>query len=125
MSEWILVVDDDEDVRESMVMILEYEGFTAKSAANGSRAVEAITVTHRENPPSLIFLDIWMPVMNGVSFLRERRNDPLMAQIPTYLFSADMGLAKVASEFEATGHIAKPVEMVEVIATAARHVQRS
>jgi CheY-like chemotaxis protein len=61
----ILVVEDNEDLREGVAAALELEGYLVKTAANGLLALEA--VAHAQF--ALILLDITMPVMNGLEFL--------------------------------------------------------
>jgi DNA-binding response OmpR family regulator len=57
----ILVVDDDEDLRSSVAALLEDEGYTVRTCANGKEAVEAIERAR----PALVVLDLMMPVMSG------------------------------------------------------------
>lgn len=124
MNDWILVVDDDDDVRETVEMILDLEGFSIKQAPNGQAALNLLEA-NAHNPPALIYLDLWMPVLDGVGFLKKRMNDPKISSIPTYLFSADVYLAKTAGEIGATGHLFKPVEMDDLLAVANKHARRT
>jgi two-component system, OmpR family, alkaline phosphatase synthesis response regulator PhoP len=64
----ILIVEDDRDLREAYVLILESEGFDVKSAENG---LEALTLIEKEGDPAIIFLDLRMPVMDGIEFLEK------------------------------------------------------
>ncbi|MBI3262689.1 MAG: response regulator, partial [Acidobacteria bacterium] len=61
----ILVIDDEAAIRDSMKMILEYEGYEFVGAATGQ---EGLNIVERE-PPDLVFLDIKMPVMDGLEVL--------------------------------------------------------
>src|SRR5207244_10672732 len=61
----VLVVEDDFDLRDALVPILEYEGHRVVSAANGKEALERLQTMP---PPSLILLDLMMPVMDGEQF---------------------------------------------------------
>src|SRR5439155_7067879 len=69
----VLVVEDDFDLRDALVPILEYEGHRVVSAANGREALDWL---HAMPPPSLILLDLMMPVMNGEEFRAEQLRDP-------------------------------------------------
>ncbi len=62
----VLVVDDEDSIRESLRMILEYEGYRVREAANGSEALEAV----RRSPPEAVLLDIKMPEMDGLEVLK-------------------------------------------------------
>ena len=74
----ILVVDDEEDVRNYLSAALEDAGFEVETARDGLEALEKV----RQNPPDLISLDLVMPRHSGVKFCREIRKDRLLAKIP-------------------------------------------
>ena len=61
----ILVVEDDPDAREALIDVLEISGYSAEPAGNGR---EAIDLLRQSSLPSLIILDLQMPVMNGWEF---------------------------------------------------------
>jgi two-component system chemotaxis response regulator CheY len=63
----ILVVEDDDDVREAVVEVLRAEGYETRGAANGQEALQALESTGER--PELILLDLMMPVMDGWDFL--------------------------------------------------------
>ena len=84
MSEYILLVDDDEDSRDIFGMSLEMAGYTVKHAANG---LEALSVLERDLP-ILIITDIMMPEMNGFALLTELRKRPKVKDIPVIVISA-------------------------------------
>jgi two-component system response regulator CpxR len=86
----VLVVDDDLDVREVLADTLKDRGFDVITAANGLEALKLIrSMTTR---PSIILLDLMMPVMDGYGFLEERRNDPALAAIPLAVVTAGHGV---------------------------------
>lgn len=70
MSRLILVVDDEESIRASLLGILEDEGYQVLLSDNGSDALDLI----REEVPDLVLLDIWMPGMDGIQTLERIRN---------------------------------------------------
>lgn len=70
MSKTILVVDDEKDIRISLVGILEDEGYQVVTAASGLDALESA----REDLPDLVLLDIWMPGMDGLETLEKLKN---------------------------------------------------
>lgn len=66
----ILVVEDDEALRDSFEMALSYAGYSTETAQNGEAALEKTALTRH----ALIILDILMPVMDGVEFLKQFKN---------------------------------------------------
>jgi CheY-like chemotaxis protein len=66
-SKTVLIVEDDNDLRDAYVMILESEGVDVQCAENGLKALELIK---KEGDPGIIFLDLRMPVMDGIEFLK-------------------------------------------------------
>ena len=80
----VLVVDDDPDAREMLSQLLTSEGFVTETACNGQEALDRARVS----PPSLIVLDMMMPVMDGWMFCAHRRYDPALAAIPVVILSA-------------------------------------
>ncbi len=84
----ILLVDDDYDIRSVLCEVLEQEGFTVGVAVNGR---EALTYLEGNPSPSLILLDLMMPVMNGFEFREHQVANPKWANIPVIVMSADGG----------------------------------
>lgn len=83
--ESVLVVEDNQDIREAVVEEIASEGYAVSSAANGQEAVEKLrTVT----TPVLILLDLMMPTMTGWQFLEAQRLDPNLSQHEIILMSA-------------------------------------
>jgi CheY-like chemotaxis protein len=80
----ILVVDDDDDVREAVADLLRDEGFVVDTAENGRVALEVL----KEHTASLIFLDLEMPEIDGDAFLRIARGDARLASIPIVVITA-------------------------------------
>jgi len=80
----ILIVDDDDDFRETLRGVLEDEGCTVLDAGDGRAALRLLrTVTL----PHLILLDLMMPVMNGWDLYAELQRDPELAAIPVGVLS--------------------------------------
>ena len=104
----ILIVDDDDAIRETMVSALEILGYGADSASNGQEALEKIA----NSRPCLILLDLMMPVMDGSQFCKAQQNDPTIADIPVIVFSADVAVAKKASLLNAVGSLKKPIDLL-------------
>ncbi|HEY7286259.1 MAG TPA: response regulator [Vicinamibacterales bacterium] len=81
----VLIVEDDDDLREMMAQLLSLEGFQAAAVANGQEALEYL---RQETAPDLILLDMMMPVMDGWEFRRRQKSDPTMAEVPVIVLSA-------------------------------------
>jgi len=81
----ILVVDDDDAIRETLGGVLASEGYDVALAENGARALEA--VRHGERPDHVL-LDLMMPVMSGWEFLEVADADELLKSIPILVVSA-------------------------------------
>lgn len=82
----LMVVDDDRDIRETLVEALEDHGYRASSAANGREALDALAA--RDELPALILLDLMMPVMDGRAFRDIQRAHPRWSAIPVIMISA-------------------------------------
>jgi CheY-like chemotaxis protein len=82
----VLIVDDDLDIRETLTEILEDRGFAVITAANGLEALQVLRSA--DVKPSVILLDLMMPVMDGYDFLAEYKRDPALASIPVVVVTA-------------------------------------
>jgi two-component system chemotaxis response regulator CheY len=113
----ILVVEDDADVRETLVLVLESEGFEVRAARDGREALEILRAGFR---PRLILLDLMMPVMNGWEFRAEMKNDPELAKIPVVFVSALEPAPDRAASLEAAGFLHKPFDLEALLETVER-----
>jgi len=82
----VLVVDDDEDIRTSVQEMLDDEGYSSISVANGRRALDVLE-TYQE-APRVILLDLMMPVMDGWEFLARVNREKRLRRIPIVIMSA-------------------------------------
>jgi CheY-like chemotaxis protein len=105
---WVLVIDDDEDIREALGDVLGDAGYSVRVAASGSEALELLRDLE---PPSLILLDLMMPGMDGFAFRAAQVADPRIASIPVLIVSAGGNLAADAKRLGATGFIQKPMKL--------------
>jgi CheY-like chemotaxis protein len=98
MTKTILIVEDDDVIRENLKEILEMEAYHVETARHGKEALEYLR-SHASSKPSLILLDINMPVMSGPEFLSALRNeDNTHSGIPVVVMTAvpevgDLGTA--------------------------------
>ena len=108
----VLVVDDDELVRESLALALELEGYDAVRAAHGIDALIALRTGAR---PDVILLDLEMPVMPGWEFRERQLAEPAFADIPVVIVSSS------ARPVSAARRLAKPCA-IETVLRAVREV---
>jgi CheY-like chemotaxis protein len=85
MARGVLIVEDDKDVRETLGMIMESEGYDVYDAANGK---EALVLLNKMSLPDIIITDIMMPVMTGWEFLERAAENSALASIPVIILSA-------------------------------------
>jgi len=109
----ILVVDDQEEIRNLAETILSAEGFRLRTAADGREALDAVF----EEPFDLILLDINMPRMDGWETLRLLRADEEIARTPVVMFSIK-GEIRDKSQgimLGAVDYITKPFQVDELV----------
>jgi CheY-like chemotaxis protein len=109
----VLIVEDHPDSRKSLAMLLEACGYPTAEAADGRQALDYL---HCHPPPSLILLDLAMPVMDGLEFRRLQRQDPDLAAVPTVVCSVYNVDEEGALEGVAGFHV-KPVDPAELLET--------
>ena len=117
----ILLVDDDPDTRTLMTMMLEHAGLQVVTAMNG---MEAFNVA-RARRPSLILLDLMMPVMSGEEFRNAQLANDEIHHIPVVVVSARHDARSIARRMKAAACLAKPIDFEELTATVRRHARPS
>ena len=118
-SETILIVDDDEYIREMLLMVFKMEGFEAVAVANGQEALDWMRISPR---PCLILLDLMMPVMNGRDFLAALDVDPVFSQekltiVMITAYTVDQMHPRLS------GFLSKPVELGQLLELVGRYCQ--
>jgi CheY-like chemotaxis protein len=112
----VLIVDDDDDIRETITVVLEDEGYSVASAANGEEALQYLRADATELP-QLILLDLMMPVMDGIEFRAEQQKDPALATIPVVVITASGNAKERAKTMRVTAMIQKPIALDTLLAT--------
>ncbi len=113
----LLVVEDDEAIRETLAELLHDEGFAVATAENGA---VALSYLRSHEPPALILLDLMMPVMDGVEFRKKQLAEAALAGIPALVMSAAHMALFTARRMNATAFLAKPFDVDHLMATVHR-----
>jgi two-component system nitrogen regulation response regulator NtrX len=116
----VLVVDDEEGIRQSLGDILEDEGYEVISAENGSDALSIIDT----DSPDLVFLDIWLPDRDGIEILEEIRTKKPTLPVVMISGHATIDLAVKATRIGAYDFLEKPLSLDRVLLTAQRALER-
>lgn len=119
----ILVADDDPDIRQFVRVNLELEGFDVETASNGQEAVDKVLAS----PPDVCLLDVMMPVMDGMTALKQLRHHPAVANTSIILLTAKALLEDRVKGLElgADDYITKPFDLTELIARVKAVLRRS
>lgn len=115
----ILVIEDEETVRENILELLDAEGFEAIAAENGRIGLN-LAQQHR---PDLILCDIRMPELDGYGVLSALRSEPETAGIPFLFLTAKAAKTDVnlGMELGASNYITKPFTLVELLTAIETH----
>lgn len=108
----ILIVEDDQDIREILALSLKVEGYEVMTAINGADALKVLS----DHPaPCLILLDLMMPVMDGWTFAQTIEKDPSLSTIPIILVTAYSEKAKNIKNVHRV--IPKPINFDDLLST--------
>jgi CheY-like chemotaxis protein len=114
----ILVVEDEPFIRSFLVEGLTDAGYSVTSAGNGAEALDRA----REHASDAVLLDLLMPVMDGLTFLRARQAEPKLATVPVVVLSAaGTDMLRAATQLRATAVLSKPLDL-DVLAAVLEHV---
>jgi CheY-like chemotaxis protein len=115
----VLVVEDDRPIRDSMVQVLQDEGYAVLVAIDGSEALRLL----RDTPelPGLILLDLMMPTMDGFQFRAEQLADPRLSSIPVVVLSADVNVFARAETLHVQGVLKKPLSLDALLGCVEQH----
>ena len=114
MAAKILVIEDDKDIRDSIVYILEQENYEVTSSGD-SKILKSIG----DYMPDLIMMDNWLTEWksdaNGQQLSRELKTNPATSHIPVIIISAVSNIKEIAKEGLADNYLQKPFDMNELI----------
>ena len=112
----ILVVDDEEGVRESVREVLSDEGYRVVDTADGSRVIDLI----KQEKPGLVLLDVWMPEIDGIGLLKEIKVHEPNLNVVMVSGHGNIHMAVTATKFGAFDFIEKPVSLDGLLLTVRR-----
>lgn len=117
----VLVVDDEEGIRESLSGILEDEGYGVQTAGSGEEALGIV----QEQAPDLVLLDVWLHGMDGLQTLQELKT--LKREIPVIMISGhgNIEIAVKATRIGAYDFLEKPLSLERVLISSRRALERS
>jgi len=118
----VLVVEDNGNARESLLMLLEAQGFDAEGAENGR---EALRVLREGYDACLILLDLMMPIMDGWTFRIEQRQDARLADIPVAVLTATVNPGQEAQRLGAVAAFQKPLDLDRLLELVAQYCPKS
>jgi CheY-like chemotaxis protein len=113
----ILIIEDDHDIRMNLQELLETEGYPVILASDGREGLEKIK--NASVPPSLILLDLMMPVMDGKTFLRNVKTDSEASQIPVVVISA----SREEFKEQVSDFLRKPLDLEDVLRIASKYAE--
>jgi two-component system chemotaxis response regulator CheY len=121
-SHYVLVIDDDADLRETFGMVLASAGHAFETAVDGADAL--LQLRDGRAPPCLVLLDLMMPRMSGFELREVMKADPALSSIPVVVVTGAGALAdRRAGELDAQ-ILTKPVELSVLLDAVNRHCMR-
>src|SRR5678816_4382215 len=109
----IMIVDDEDDVRDSVREVLTDEGYRVVDTADGTRVLEMI----RAERPELVLLDIWMPQVDGIGLLKEIKSQEPEINVVMVSGHGNIHTAVTATKYGAFDFIEKPVSLDGLLTT--------
>lgn len=113
----VLVVDDDLSILDTVTAILAQEGFAVSGASSGEEALALLRTWH----PTLVLLDMRMPVMDGWTVARLMRENGI--RVPIVVMTAAENARRWADEIGADAYLAKPFALDDLLEVIQRHTK--
>jgi adenylate cyclase len=107
MATGILIIEDEEDIRDFAARVLELEGYRVLQAVDGGEGLRML----REYPVSLVLLDLRLPDCDGWTLLEELKSDPQLAMVPVVMFTASAAVSRRSQALAvgAVDYLVKPL----------------
>lgn len=114
----ILLVEDDDDLRESLADLLRARGYEITAVTNGRDALQRLM----SGPsPCLIILDLMLPIMHGWEFRAQQMANPVWAAIPVVVLSGVPDTQQHALNLNAADFLGKPIDLERLYKTVEQH----
>ena len=119
----ILIIEDNQEIRDNTSEILELYGYNVIPAENGKEGIEKAT----KQAPDLILCDIMMPEVDGYTVIRELKSNPTTSSIPFIYLTAsgERNEVEMAMNMGACGYLRKPFEPRELTELVNKQMLRS
>lgn len=118
----ILVIEDDKDIRDTIVYILEEENYEVISSED-SKILRSLDTFN----PDLILLDNWLTDWksdaNGQQLSKELKSNPATSHIPVIIISAVSNIKEIAEAGQANGYLRKPFDLAELVEIVKLHLK--
>ena len=113
----MLLVDDNEDIRDGLTQLIGAEGYTVETARNGREALLKLRDVH----PCIILLDLMMPDMTGYDFRQAQLADEELRHIPVVVYSAAFDIREASVRMQAAAYAEKPIVLSRLMALIREH----
>lgn len=111
----VLVVEDEQDTRDLLALVVSRAGYSVRTAENGQEALDLLQTIQ----PSLILLDVQMPIMDGAEFRQAMRRDRSLLKIPTVVLTG--AAVEPMLDIAVEEALRKPVKSADLLAIVRRH----
>ena len=116
MTQTILIVEDDNQLRDVLHIVLTEEGFHVEEAPHGQAAMDQLEAAkHSHKLPAMIILDLNMPVVDGWTVAKWLDADPQLGDIPVIVTSATREQGEAAKALHADAYLVKPFTTDEIV----------
>lgn len=120
----VLVVDDDQDIRDTVADVLIEEGYEVVKACNGLEGLDHLHGLYNNEKPDLVLLDIMMPILDGWEFVQAKNSDITVRSIPVIVLT---GLRDKENRCQIPNTLKimhKPVTLEDLLDTVRAAVQK-
>lgn len=117
----ILIIDDNDDVRDVLGLALRLEGFDVRTARDGR---EGLAEMERDPRPCAVLLDLHMPGMDGFEFRAAQRQRSDLMEIPVLLYSGHHDVAQAAARMGIEAYFQKPFDIDQIVTLIDRYASR-
>ena len=122
MAKKVLVIEDDKDIRDTIVYILEEEKYEVISSGD-SKILKSIN----DFKPDLILMDNWLTEWksdaNGQQLSKELKSNPATSHIPVIIISAVSNIKEIAEAGLADSYLRKPFDMAELVEMVKKYIK--